>query len=172
MAVTVMRMKGTMKVTRHATRGVNPCLWTRESKIAGITKLQWVSRGKREIFSGYSLSNATTRVTPTTNEGVGGSDDVTVEESSGPDLAWDKGSAKNTDEETDSVEAGCIVCSTSERRWNGTAKQGSDECQTGTESVAKRASNGTNDEGGSQSDDVGVGDLILRKTKIFPDGDA
>lgn len=38
MAAAVMMMNGTMKETLHATWGVRPREWTRESKIAGITK--------------------------------------------------------------------------------------------------------------------------------------
>jgi len=98
----------------------------------------------------YLLSDTTSRITPAADQGIGSPDDVPIEEAGCPYLAGDKASAKDTDEETDRVEAGCIVDGACEHRWNGTDKQQADEGKPGSKFIAKWAGNRADDKRGCQ----------------------
>lgn len=58
----------------------------------------------------HEVSDAATGVAEAGSEGVGGADDVLVEEAGCPDLAWDEGAAEDADEEADGKDAGFICC--------------------------------------------------------------
>jgi hypothetical protein len=136
-----------------------------------MTKLQLLvgTRGTQQL---NLLCDATTRVAPASNQRVGSADDISVEESSGPDLAGNERAPENTDEEPNSVETGGVVRSASERRRDGADEQAADEDETGSKSIAERAGNSSHDQRSRQRDDVRVCDFILRKMKIFLDTDA
>ena len=69
------------------------------------------------------LCDTTARVTPTTNQCVGSSDDILVKETSTPHLTRHKGTTKDTDKEADEVEARGIGGSTSKGSGDSTSKQ-------------------------------------------------
>jgi hypothetical protein len=134
--------------------------------MAGMTKLAVVSGDFINPVSQYVLGDATSRVTPPTNEGIRGTNNVLVEETGRPDLARNKCSTKNANEETDEVEPHGVVRSAGERSGDRTSEEQTRESQTRANVIAHRTSNRTNDKRGSERNDVGVGNLILRQVHI------
>jgi len=96
------------------------------------------------------VSDTTTRVTPSTRESVGSTDDILVEEASRPNLARNEGATEDTNKKSKDVETVRAVNGTSERRWDGTSQETSSEGEARTETIAKRTSDNTNDKSGSE----------------------
>lgn len=115
------------------------------------------------------VCDTTTSVTETGGQGVGSADDVLVKETSGPYLARYERSTQNTDEKSDGVEAGRARDGSSKEGRNGTDEKASSKGVAGTETIASRTSNKTNQKGGSQSNNVRVGNLMLREVHILGD---
>jgi hypothetical protein len=113
-----------------------------------------------------SLGDTTTGVTPATNQGIGGSDDVPVKEARSPYLARHECTTKDANEETDKVQAHGIVRCAGESSWNGTREQQSREGQTRTEVIAHGSSNEPNQQCCNERNNIRVGDLILRKVHV------
>jgi len=122
--------------------------------------------------SGHNeISDSTTRVTPTTCQGVRCTDDILVEEASGPDLTRDEGSAEDTDEEAKHDDACWGSHETGHGGWDGACKQAADKDIAGTEAITERTSDKTNDKCTGQTHDVGVGILVLTHVEILANGE-
>ena len=65
---------------------------------------QWVEDSRHN-----KVGNPTTGISPSTSQGVCSTNNVLVEEASGPNLARDEGTTKDADEETEDAEACGIV---------------------------------------------------------------
>lgn len=72
---------------------------------------------------------------------IGSSNNVLVEKTCAPDLAWHEAAAENTNEETESHEAGGVRNEASHERWDGTSKQACGECVSWANGVAHGACN-------------------------------
>lgn len=120
----------------------------------------------------HEVGDSATRIAPTTNQCVGCTDDISVEETSGPHLTRYECTSKDTHKETDSIEASCVLRSTSQSGGNRTKEQAAHERIARPKSITKRSSNGTHDERSRERDDVGVGYFILGEVHVLLDGDA
>jgi hypothetical protein len=120
----------------------------------------------------YLLSNATSGISPTTNQSVGSPHDIPVKEASSPYLTRHKAAAEDTDEETNGVQTSSVMCRASKNRGYGTEQEYTDKRKTRSKSVAQRTGNETDNERRGQRDDVRVGHFILRKVEIFLNSDA
>ena len=87
--------------------------------MAGMTKLQTVSNSDQSSSSNnYLLGDTTARVSPTTDKCVCSTDDIPVEEPSGPHLTGHKATTEDTDEEAKCVQArGVVHCTSQESRY-------------------------------------------------------
>ena len=107
-----------------------------------------------ELGGGDLLGNTTSRVTPASDQRIGCSDHILVEESGCPDLAGNKCASEDTNEEADGIEAGSVVDRACESSGNGAEEQASDEDFSGAEFVAEGTRNEAEEEGGGEGDDV------------------
>ena len=134
------------------------------SNVAGET----VVLHKRGVDGRHDeVSDTTTGVTETGSQGVGGTNNVLIVETSCPYLARHERATKNTNEESENVEASSILDGTSQEGRDSTKKQAASECVSGTEAITSRASNQTNKESGSQGDDIGIGDFVLADVDVL-----
>ena len=113
------------------------------------------------------VCDTTTGVTETSSQGVGSTNNVLIVETSCPYLARHERATEDTNEESEDIQAGSTGDGTSQEGGNGTKEQASGECVSRTEAIASRTGNQTNEESGSQGDDVGVGDLVLADTNVL-----
>ena len=90
-------------------------------------------RGHEEV------SNAAAGVAEASSEGVGGADDVLVEEAGGPDLAGDEGAAEDADEEAEGEEAFDVCNGAGEGGGDGACEEAAGEGVAGTEAVTQWA---------------------------------
>lgn len=129
--------------------------------MAGMTKLQTVSNSDQSSSSNnYLLGDTTARVSPATDKCVCSTDDISVEEPSGPHLTGHKGPAKDADEETNEVQAHCILRSTCKRGRDGTHEQQGSESLARTNLIAHGTRKCSYEQRRCQRNDVGVCDLI------------
>ena len=120
-ATPVMRTNGTMKETRHATCGVRPRLCTLVTFVSEQADDIRPGRLQRVIYGRHhEVRDATTRVTPATDQRIRRANDVSVEEASSPHLAGHKCASENTNEEPDGIQTSGIMCCASQSRWNST----------------------------------------------------
>lgn len=97
------------------------------------------------------VGDAATGVAPAGGQGVGGTDDVLVKEGGGPDLAGDKGTAEDTDEEAQGNEAIGGGDGTGEDGGDGTEEEAAGKGDLGTKVVAGRAGDDSDDEAAMES---------------------
>ena len=87
----------------------------------------------------YVLSNPASRVTPSTCERVGCTNDIFVKETSAPNLAWDEAASKDTHEKAECNEPSGVGDEPDESGRNCAAKKTSRENIPGAELVTERA---------------------------------
>jgi len=123
---------------------------------------------KRSVDGRHNeVGNATTGVTEASGQGVGGTNNVLVIETSCPYLARHERATKNTNKESENIETSSILDGTGKEGGDSTEKQTAGECVSGTEAITSRTSNQTDEESGSQGDDVGVGDFVLADVDVL-----
>lgn len=123
---------------------------------------------ERVVDGGHDeVSNTTTSVTKTSSQGVCGSDDVLVEESSGPYLARDERATEYTNEETDGVEASRAGDGTSQESGDSTDEQACCKGDARAKAITCGTSDETNQECCSEGNDIGVGNLMLGELHVF-----
>ena len=146
--------------------------WNNECDSPGDVRSKSLILDKRIEDSGHDeVSDSTTRVTPTTSQGVRCPDDVLVEEAGGPDLTRDEGSTEDTDEEAKHDDAGWGSHETSHGGWDCTCKQAADEYVARAEAITERTSDKTNDKCTSQTHDIGVRVFVLAHAEILANGE-
>lgn len=79
------------------------------------------------------VGDAAAGVAPAAGEGVGGADDVLVEEARRPDLARHEGAAEDADEEPDRVEPGDAADGAGEGRGDGAYEEAAGEGEAGAD---------------------------------------
>lgn len=92
------------------------------------------------------LGDASASIAPSGREGVGRADNLLVEEPGDPDLARNKGSTQDPDEETERHESVGVGDQSGQGRWNRASKQQSDKDQARTEAIAERAGDEADEE--------------------------
>ena len=107
------------------------------------------------------VCDTTTSVTETGSERVGGTNNLLVEETSGPYLARHEATTEDTDEETDGVKSSSGLNGASEECRDGANDETSGKGPPWSKAITRWTSNKTNEKSGSQSNDVGVGNLHL-----------
>lgn len=117
------------------------------------------------------VSNTTAGVTPTTSQGVGGADNVLVEEASAPHLARDKGSTQDTNEKSGNVETCGILHERSKADGETTEKDEGGVYSSRAKLVTKGSGDEAEEEGCAEGYNVGVGNLSRCKTEVFSDRD-
>jgi len=81
-----------------------------ESNAPGLRRRQALVQPQRVVDHGHEeVSDAAARVSPATDQGVGRSHDVFVEEAGLPDLTRHKGAAEDSDEEAQRDQAGYVL---------------------------------------------------------------
>ena len=112
------------------------------------------------------LGNTSSRITPATDQGIGSTNDISVEETRGPDLARYESASKDTDKESDKVQAHCVLRSASEGSRDCAHEQQPRKGQTWAEVIAHWASHEAYKQCRGKGDDVGIGNLILGKVHV------
>lgn len=107
--------------------------------------------------------------TPTADESVRRSNNVLVEESGGPDLAWHESATQDADEESQCNQTGDIVHQPSHGRRNGASEKHANICPSWTKAITERARNESNDQGAGQRGDIGVCNIGLRQMEVLFD---
>lgn len=115
--------------------------------------------------------DSTTSISEATGQSVCSSNNILVEEAGRPDLARHERCAQDTDKESEDDQAGRASDGAGKRSWDGASEEAADKDIAGSELVAERTGYETNDEGTSESHDVGIGVLVLRHVEIFLDGE-
>ena len=95
-----------------------------------------------------------------------------LQESRGPDLAGDESTAQDANEETNGDQGSNTVCRSREGSGNRTKEKSANESPSSTESVTTGSGDDSNEEGGSESGDVGVGDINGTHVEILSDSDS
>lgn len=91
------------------------------------------------------VGNTSTSVTETGSDGVGGTDNVLVEEPSHPYLARNERTTEDTDEETVCVKTSCVLHTSSTESGNGTSNEADSEGPSRSEKVTKVTSKQTDE---------------------------
>lgn len=82
------------------------------------------------------ICDTTTRVSPTTSQGIGCSNNLLIKEPGAPDLAGDKCASKNANEEAQCDQTLRIGDEAGHGSWDGATEEKTDEDETGAEAVA------------------------------------
>lgn len=95
-----------------------------------------------------------------------------LQESRGPDLAGDEGTAEDANKEANGDQGSDTVCCSREGSGKRTKEESSNEGPSSPESITAGSSDDSNKEGGGESGNVGIGDIDGAHIEIFSDGDA
>jgi hypothetical protein len=117
------------------------------------------------------VGDTATGVTPAPSKSVGSADNILVEVTRAPHLTRNEGGAENTDEEARDVETCSILDEGSKTDGDTTNQDEGGEDAARTKLIAERTTYESNEEGGHERDDIGVGHLYLVEVKILLDGD-
>ena len=136
--------------------------------LGGISVEEVLEKGEK-TSSHDNLGDTSSKVTPSSDQSVGGSDDLTGEHSGRPVLAHDEGSSGRSDEQTKDGKTGGVADGSGKGgRDGGEAKDGSHR-DTGTELVTGRSKDETHEDGSTYTDNGGSPDLLLGESKIVTD---
>ena len=136
--------------------------------LLGVVVEEDLEKGE-EGRSHDKLRDTSSKVSPSSDKGVGSSDDLLGEHLSRPVLAHDEGSSGNTNEKTKDGESGGAFDETSTGSGDrGEAEDGSEK-NTGTELVTGRSKNETHEDGSTYTDNVGGPKLFLGEIKSVLD---
>jgi len=91
------------------------------------------------------ISNPTARVAPSSRERVRSTDNILIEKAGRPDLARDERATENTDEKSKNVKTSSVVNGACESGWQGTEEETGGEGNFGSETIACRSRNKTNE---------------------------
>ena len=117
----------------------------------------------------HEVRDAAPSIPEARRQGIGGPDDILVEEARRPDLAWHKGAAEDPDEKADGIQAFDVSDAARAKSWDGSGEENACKGVTRTEAVAAWAGDKTHEKRGDEADDVGGEDIGLRGMDVFGD---
>ena len=120
---------------------------------------------REEKGSHHELGDTSSEVSPSSDKGVGGSNDLLGEHAARPVLAHDEGSTGNSNEQTEDSKSFGRVDKSSAGGGDARNAQNDAEEDTGTVLVAGGSKNETHEDGSSDTDDGGRPDLLLGQAK-------
>lgn len=138
-----------------------PCL-------GGVTVVDDLEE-REKTGSHDKLGDTTSKVTPSTAKGVGGSDDFLAEHTGRPVLAHNEGSSGGTDEETKDSESGSAVDKTGAGSGDGGSAQESGHGDSCSPLITGGSEDETHCDGSSDTNNGRSPDLLLAQSKILLD---
>jgi len=135
-----------------------PCL-------GGITIVDLLEE-REESRSHDKLGDTSSKVTPSSAQGVGCSDNFSAEHTGRPVLAHDEGTSGGTNEKTKDGKASGGLDKTSAGGGDGSETEDGSHRNTGSPLVTGRSEDETHEDSTSDSDNGGSPDFLLGQTKI------
>jgi hypothetical protein len=107
------------------------------------------------------LGDTSSEVSPSTDKGVGGSDNLLGEHARSPVLAHDEGTSGGSNEQTENSKTGSVVDKTSAGSWDGSTAKDNGEKDTGSDLVTEGTEEETHEDGSTDTDDRRGPELLL-----------
>ena len=137
-------------------------------RLLGISIEDVLEEGE-ESGTHHKLSDTTSKISPSSTKGVGGSDDLTGEHAARPELTHDEGTSSNTNEETKNGESsGSFDQSGHGGRDGGEAKDDSHQ-DTGSVLVTGGSKDETHKDSSSNPNNRGSPDFFLGESESVAD---
>ena len=141
-----------------------------ESNAPRLRRSQALVEPERVVDHGHQeVGDAAASISPASDQRIGCSHNVLVEETRRPYLTRHECAAQDSDEEAQGDEAGDVVHEAGHCGRDGSCQQHTDVCPSRTEAIAERPCHESYNEGAGQSCDVGVCDVLLLQVEIHSD---
>lgn len=118
-------------------------------------------RGRKDL-----LGDTTSGIAKATDQRIGGSNNVLVEEASGPDLAGNESSTEDADEKADEVQAHGVLRSASQCSRDCAGEEQVRKGLTRANVIAHGTGDYTDEQSCSERNDVRVGNFVLGQMQI------